>query len=100
MEGHLVPHYHSIRIKGVIIGEDVSILVDNGATQSFINHGFIVRKSLQTNMLKVFYVSNINGYYTLCDYSVRLNIRMGKYDLDDEFYVFSQDSMQVITFGV
>jgi len=71
MEGHLVPHYHSIGIKGLIMEEEVSIFVDNRVTQSFIDHGFVIKKILPTKMVKKFYVCNANGNYTLCNHLVR-----------------------------
>jgi len=68
-------------------------LVDNGAIQSFFDQGFVVGKILPTKILKALNVSNANGHYTLYDHLVRLSMRMGNYELEDEFYIFPQDSV-------
>lgn len=75
-------------------GEEVPILIDNGATRNFIDIGFIIRNNLPKKVVDVLYVTNANDHYTLCNKTIILNIKMGNYILENEFYIFPQDDLQ------
>lgn len=92
-----LPHYNSIMVKEVI-GEEIIIMIDNGATRSFIKKGFVV-KNFPTKDVEGIYVTNVNDYYTICNKIVRLRIKMGDYILEDDFYIFPQDGLYNFMIG-
>ena len=44
----VVPHYHTIRCKGVVLGQRDSVLVDGGATHNFIDANMVEKRMIPT----------------------------------------------------
>ena len=44
----VVPHYHTIRCKGVVLGKRDSVLVDGGATHNFIDAYMLEKMKIPT----------------------------------------------------
>ena len=42
-----VPRYHTIRCKGVVLGQIASVLVDGGATHNFIDAYMVEKRKIQ-----------------------------------------------------
>lgn len=40
------PQYQSIKVRGEAFEEEIMVVIENGATQNFIDQGFVVRKNL------------------------------------------------------
>jgi len=96
----IAPHYNSIIIKGEEVGEDILIMIDNGAIRSFIDLGFVMRNNLPTKIMEGVYVTNANGHYTLCDQKVQFSIKMVNHIIKYEFYFFPQVGLQQVMLGV
>ena len=43
----VVPHYNTIRSKGVVLGQRASFLVDGGATHKFIDADMVEKRKIQ-----------------------------------------------------
>ena len=51
-----VPRYHTIRCKGVVLGQRDSILVDGGATHNLIDADMVEKRNIPTEPLYGFTV--------------------------------------------
>lgn len=82
------PRYHPFRLKGVIKGQRVTCLVDNGATHNFINEGLVAKRGLQVEDFPGFNVTVADGFSMRCTRVVlQLSIQLGDYTLTNDFYV-------------
>ena len=59
-----VPRYHTIRCKGVVLGQIYSVLVDGGATHKFIDANMTEKRNIPIEPFDVFTVV-IPGHNTM-----------------------------------
>ena len=59
-----VPHYHTIRCKGVVLGQRASVLVDGGATLNFIDSEMVEKRKIPSEPFDGFTVV-IPGHNTM-----------------------------------
>jgi hypothetical protein len=84
-----VPRYNTLRLKALVQGQCMTILVDGGATHNFIDASLVSRMGLRTEEFEGFHVAVENGYTMTClDMVPDLDINLGNYILTDTFYVF------------
>ena len=83
-----IPKFLTMRIKGTIQGQRVSVLVDSGATHNFIDAQMVQRRSITTARFEGFSVL-IPGERTMqCTrYVPSLTVTMGNYSMTDHFFV-------------
>ena len=84
-----VPRYNTFRLKGLIQGQHMTTLVDDGATHNFIDASLVARRGLRTKEFEGFTVAVEDGYTMTClDMVPDLEVNLEKYTLTYTFYVF------------
>ena len=43
-----VPRFHTLRVRGVVQGHMVGVLIDGGTTHNFIDAAWVARRGIQT----------------------------------------------------
>ena len=83
-----VPRYHTIRCKGVVLGQRDSVLVDGGATHKFIDAYVVEKRKIPIEPFDGFTVV-IPGHNTMqCKTWVpKLQVTVANYTFVDYFYV-------------
>jgi len=83
-----VPRFHTLRLKGVLQGQKITVLVDGGATHNFIDSALVERRKLPTEPFEGFTVV-IPGNHTMeCNRWIPdLQVKIGDYTVKDNFYV-------------
>ena len=83
-----VPHYHTIRCNGVVLGQRASVLVDVGDTHNFIDVEMVDKIMIPSEPFYGFIVV-IPGHNTMqCNTWVpKLQVTIGNYNFVDSFYV-------------
>ena len=83
-----VPHYHTIRCKGVVLGQRDLVLVDGGPTHNFIDVDMVEKINIPIEPFDGFTVV-IPGHNTMqCKTWVpKLQVTIGNYTFVDIFYV-------------
>ena len=83
-----VPKYLTLRVRGTVRGQRVSVLVDSGATQNFIDAQMVERRGIQTESFDGFSVLVPRDQTMMCArYVPELSVTMGTYTLTDHFFV-------------
>eukprot|EP00253_Pinus_taeda_P022227 PITA_22227 len=83
-----VPKYLTLRVRGTVRGQRVSVLVDSGATHNFINAQMVERRGIQTESFDGFSVLVPGDQIMVCArYVPELSVTMGTYTLTDHFFV-------------
>ena len=92
-----VPRYHTIRCKGVVLGQRDSILVDGGATHNFIDEYMVNKRNIPIEPFDGFIVV-ILGHNTMqCKTWVpKLQVTVGNYTFVDSFYVVDVADTNVV----
>ena len=82
----VVPRYHTIRCKGVVLGQRASILVDGGDTHNFIDIEMVEKRNIPSEPFNGFIVV-IPGHNTMqCNTWVpKLQVTIGNYTFVDIF---------------
>ena len=57
-----VPRYHPFRIRGVLAGQRLTVLLDSGATHNFIDEGFVMKRGLKAEDFEGFNVIVVDGF--------------------------------------
>ena len=85
-----VPRFHTLRLKGVLQGQKITVLVDWGATHNFIDSSLVERRKFPTEPFEGFTVV-ISGNHTMeCNrWILDLEVDIGGYTVKDNFYVFN-----------
>ena len=83
-----VPKYLTLRVRGTIMGQRVSVLVDSGATYNFIDTQLVQRRGIHIEHFENFSVL-VPGARTMqcAKYVPALTITTGTYTLTDHFFV-------------
>jgi len=83
-----VPKYLTLRVRGTVRGQQVSVLVDSGATHNFIDAQMVERRGIQTEGFDGFSVLVPGDQTMACArYVPELSVTMGTYTLTDHFFV-------------
>jgi hypothetical protein len=83
-----VPKYSTFRMRGVLQGQRVSVLIDGGASHNFIDSTLVKRRHIPTVEFEGFRVEVAGGNTMPCDrYIPGLNLTLGRHDLAQDFYV-------------
>jgi len=77
-----VPKYLTLRVRGTVHGQRVSVLVDSGATHNFIDAQMVERRDIQTKSFNGFLVLVPGDQTMVCAcYVPELSVTMGTYTL-------------------
>lgn len=92
-----VPKYLTLRVWGTVRGQQVSVLVDSGATQNFIDAQMVERRGIQTESFDGFSVFVPGDQTMMCArYVPELSVTMGTYTLTDHFFMVDSPDANVI----
>jgi hypothetical protein len=83
-----IPRYNTLRLKGLVQGQCMTALVDDGATHNFIDASLVAKRGLRTEVFEGFHVAVADGYTMTClDMIPGLEVKLGNYTMTDTFYV-------------
>jgi len=86
-----VPKYLTLRVRGTVRGQRVSLLVDSGATHNFIDAQMVEQRGIQIESFDRFSILVPGDQTMVCAHYVpELSVMMATYTLTDHFFmVFS-----------
>jgi len=79
-----VPKYFMLKVKGLVVGQEVMVLINLGATYNFINEEFVKKNFLKIEF-EDFHVTNANGKLNLVEQIVK------KFGVSIQEYVARED---------
>jgi hypothetical protein len=92
-----VPKYNTFRIRGVLRGQRVSVLIDGGASHNFIDVALLKRRHIPTVEFEGFKVEVARGSTMPCDrYILGLNLTLGRHELTQDVYVMDLLDTKII----
>jgi hypothetical protein len=92
-----VQRFSTFRIRGVLQGQRVTMLIDGGASHNFIDAALVRKRHLPTIEFDGFMVEVAGGRTMPCDrYIPQMNITLGRYNLTQDFYVMDLPDTNVI----
>jgi len=81
------PKFLTLRIRGTVQGQKVSVLVSSGATHNFIDAQLVQRRGLTTTEFEGFLVLVPGDHTIQCTrYVPSLTIVMGNYSMTEHFF--------------
>jgi hypothetical protein len=92
-----VPKFNAFRMRGVLQGKKVSVLIDGGASHNFIDSTLLQRRHISTVEFEGFHVEIAGGHTMPCDrYIPGMKLTLGRQDLTQEFYVMDLPDTNII----
>eukprot|EP00253_Pinus_taeda_P018255 PITA_18255 len=83
-----VPKYLTLRIRGIVRGQRVSVLVGSGATHNFIDAQMVERRGIQTEIFDGFLVLVLGDQTMTCArYVPEILVTMSTYTFTDHFFM-------------
>eukprot|EP00253_Pinus_taeda_P009694 PITA_09694 len=83
-----VPKYLTLRVRGTICDQRVSVLVDSGATHNFIDAQMVEHRGIQTESFDGFSILVPGDQIMACArYVPELSVTMGTYTLTNQFFM-------------
>ncbi|KAH9288529.1 hypothetical protein KI387_032646, partial [Taxus chinensis] len=98
----VLPSFYAFHVKGDLLGQKVTILIDGGATHNFIDKRLVVRLGLQEEEFQGFDMIVADGHSITCTKRIhQLQFTMGGHEVSDEFYVSigPEDGLSDFIFG-
>ena len=92
-----VPCFHTLKPKGVLQGQRITILVDGGATHKFIDAALVEKRKLPIDSFKGFIVV-ILGNHTMESnrWIPNLQVNLGDYIVKEKFYVVHVENTNMV----
>ena len=92
-----VPCYHTIRCKGVVLGQRDSVLVDGGATHKFIDAYMVDKRNIPIEPFDGFTVVIPGHNIMQCNTWIpKLQVTIGNYTFVDSFYAVDVADTNVV----
>ena len=83
-----VPKFNTFRMRGVLQGQRVSVLIDGGASHNFIDASLLKRRHIPTVEFEGFKVEVAGGSTMPCDrYIPGMKLTLGRNELVQDVYV-------------
>ena len=80
--------FHTLRVRGVVQGHRVGVLIYGGATHNFIDSTWVAKRGIQKEKFKGFTVAVVGNSSMECNYWIpKLNVTLGNYQMTDSLYV-------------
>ena len=87
----------TLRVRGTIRGQRVSVLVNSGATHNFIDAQMVERRGILTKSFDGFSVLVLGAQTMQCAWYVpELAVMMGTYTMTDHFFVVNIPDTNVV----
>jgi hypothetical protein len=95
MSGFLI--YHTFRVRSVLQGHNVTILIDGGASHNFIDSNMVERRGILIEEFDGFTVFIPGGHKMSCTKWIpNLEITMGNYSMTEDFFVVDIPDTNVV----
>jgi hypothetical protein len=92
-----VPKFNTFRMRGVLHGQRVSVMIDGGASHNFIDAALLKRRHIPTVEFEVFKVEVAGGSTMLCiRYIPGMKITLGRHELVQDVYVMDLPDTNII----
>jgi hypothetical protein len=92
-----VPKYNTFRMRGVLQGQRVSVLIDGGASHNFIDAALLKRRHIPTVEFEGFKVEVAGGSTIPCDrYIPGMKLTLGRHELIQDVYVMDLPDTNII----
>jgi hypothetical protein len=92
-----VPKYNTFRMRGVLQGQRVSVLIDGGASHNFIDSTLLKRRHIPTVEFEGFKVEVAGGSTMPCDrYIPGMKLTLGRHELIQDVYVMDLPDTNII----
>ena len=92
-----MPRYHTIRCKGVVLGQRDSVLVDGGASHNFIDEDMVKKINIPSEPFDGFTIVILGCNTIQCNTWVpKLQVTIGNYTFVDSFYVVDVADTNVV----
>ena len=92
-----VPKYNTFRMRGVLQGQKVSVLIDGGASHNFIDSALLQRRHIPTVEFEGFKVEVARGSTMPCNkYIPGMKLRLGRHELVQDVYVMDLPDLNII----
>jgi hypothetical protein len=92
-----VPKFNTFRMRGVLQGKKISVLIDGGDSHNFMDSSLLQRRHIPTTEFEGFHVEVAGGRTMPCDkYIPRMKLTLGRNDLAQDFYVMDLPDTNII----
>eukprot|EP00253_Pinus_taeda_P026401 PITA_26401 len=92
-----VPKYLTLRVRGTVRGQRVSVLVDRGATHNFIDAQMVEQRGIPIESFDGFSILVPGDQTVVCArYVLELSMTMGTYTLTDHFFVVNIPDTNIV----
>jgi hypothetical protein len=92
-----VPKFNPFKMRGVLQGQKISVLIDGGASHNFIDSTLLKRRHIPTIEFEGFCVEVAGGRTMPCDnYIPGMKLTLGRHDLAQYFYVMDLRDTNII----
>ena len=92
-----VPQFHTLRLKGVMQGNKITVLVDGGATHNFIDSTLMERIKIHIEPFEGFTMVILGNHTMECNRWIPyLQVNIGDYTLKDNFYVVNVVEIKMV----
>jgi hypothetical protein len=92
-----VPKFNTFRMRGVLQGQRVSVLIDGGASQNFIDATLLKRRHIPTVEFEGFKVEVAGGSTMPCNrYIPGMKLTLGRHELVQDVYVMNLPDTNII----
>jgi hypothetical protein len=92
-----VPKFSTFRMRGVLQGQRITVLIDGGASHNFIDAALVNMRHLPIVEFEGFLVEVAGGHIMPCDrYIPQMSLTLGRYNLTQDLYVMDLPDKNVI----
>jgi hypothetical protein len=92
-----VPKFNTFRMRGVLQGQRVSVLIDGGASHNFIDAALLKRRHIPIVEFEGFKVEVAGGSTMPCDrYIPGMKLTLGRHELVEDTYVMDLPDTNII----
>jgi hypothetical protein len=89
--------YHTFRVKGVLQGHKVTILIDGGESHKFIDGNMVERRGISTEEFDGFIVVILGGHQMIfTKWIPKLTTTMGNYSMTDDLFMMDIPDTNVV----
>ena len=77
-----VPRFYTLRVRGIVQGHGVGVLIDGRATHNFIDAAWVAKRSIPTEKFEGFTMAVAKNFSMECNYWIpKLNVTLGNYQI-------------------